>query len=33
MRDLELTDEPGAPPEDFNLEAYASRSFGVSPAV
>ena len=29
MHDLELTDEPGAPPEDFDLEAYAARSFGV----
>jgi predicted DNA-binding transcriptional regulator YafY len=29
MRGLEVTDEPGAPPEDFDLEAYASRSFGV----
>jgi predicted DNA-binding transcriptional regulator YafY len=29
MHDLELTDEPGAPSESFDLEAYASRSFGV----
>jgi hypothetical protein len=29
MHDLEVTDEPGAPPESFDLEAYASRSFGV----
>jgi predicted DNA-binding transcriptional regulator YafY len=29
MHDLELTDESSAPPEDFNLEAYAARSFGV----
>jgi predicted DNA-binding transcriptional regulator YafY len=29
MHDLELTDEPGAPPENFDLEAYATRSFGV----
>jgi predicted DNA-binding transcriptional regulator YafY len=29
MHDLELTDEPGAPPEGFNLESYAARSFGV----
>ena len=29
IHDLEVTNEPGAPPESFNLEAYASRSFGV----
>jgi predicted DNA-binding transcriptional regulator YafY len=29
MHDVELTDEPGAPAESFDLEAYASRSFGV----
>jgi len=29
MRDLVLTEEPGAPPESFDLEAYASSSFGV----
>jgi predicted DNA-binding transcriptional regulator YafY len=27
MHDLELTDEPGAPPGSFDLDAYASRSF------
>ena len=26
---VEVTDEPGAPPENFDLDAYASRSFGV----
>jgi predicted DNA-binding transcriptional regulator YafY len=29
MHDLEITNEPGAPPETFDLEAYAARSFGV----
>jgi predicted DNA-binding transcriptional regulator YafY len=29
IHDLELTGEPGAPPADFDLEQYASRSFGV----
>jgi predicted DNA-binding transcriptional regulator YafY len=29
IHDIEVTDEPGAPPEGFNLKAYASRSFGV----
>ncbi len=29
MHDLEVTNEAGAPPESFDLEAYASRSFGV----
>jgi predicted DNA-binding transcriptional regulator YafY len=29
IHDIEVTDEPGAPPESFNLKAYASRSFGV----
>jgi predicted DNA-binding transcriptional regulator YafY len=29
IHDLEVSNEPGAPPESFNLEAYASRSFGV----
>jgi predicted DNA-binding transcriptional regulator YafY len=29
MHDVEVTGEPGAPPEDFDLEAYAARSFGV----
>jgi predicted DNA-binding transcriptional regulator YafY len=27
--DIEVTDEPGAAPESFDLKAYASRSFGV----
>ncbi len=26
---LEVLDEPGAPPQDFDLRAYAERSFGV----
>jgi len=26
---LEVLDEPGAPPSDFDLRAYAERSFGV----
>ena len=26
---VDVTDEPGAPPEDFDLKAYAERSFGV----
>ena len=26
---LEVLDEPGAPPPDFDLKAYAERSFGV----
>jgi|HubBroStandDraft_1064217.scaffolds.fasta_scaffold36980_2 predicted DNA-binding transcriptional regulator YafY len=26
---LEVLDEPGAPPPDFDLQAYAERSFGV----
>jgi predicted DNA-binding transcriptional regulator YafY len=26
---LEVLDEPGAPPPDFDLGAYAKRSFGV----
>jgi predicted DNA-binding transcriptional regulator YafY len=29
IHDIEVTDAPGAPPEGFNLKAYASRSFGV----
>jgi predicted DNA-binding transcriptional regulator YafY len=29
IRKLEVVDEPGAPPEGFNLNAWASRSFGV----
>ncbi len=29
IHDVEVTDEPGAPPETFNLKAYAERSFGV----
>ena len=29
IQELEVTDEPGIPPEQFNLENYASRSFGV----
>jgi predicted DNA-binding transcriptional regulator YafY len=29
MHDLEVTDEPGAPPGSFDLDAYAARSFGV----
>jgi hypothetical protein len=29
MHDLEVTNEAGTPPESFDLEAYASRSFGV----
>jgi predicted DNA-binding transcriptional regulator YafY len=29
IRDIEITVEPGAPPENFNLDAWASRSFGV----
>jgi len=29
IHDLEVTGEPGAPPEGFDLDAYASRSFGV----
>jgi predicted DNA-binding transcriptional regulator YafY len=27
--DVVVTDEPGAPPKDFDLKAYAERSFGV----
>lgn len=27
--DLELTNEPGAPPESFDLDTYIARSFGV----
>ncbi len=26
MRDVEVTSEPGGPPDDFDLEAYAARS-------
>src|SRR5208337_3314070 len=26
---LEILDEPGAPPADFDLKAYAGQSFGV----
>jgi predicted DNA-binding transcriptional regulator YafY len=29
IHEIEITNEPGAPPESFDLEAYASRSFGV----
>ena len=29
IHNLVVTDEPGAPPEDFDLKAYAARSFGV----
>ncbi len=29
IRGLEVLDEPGAPPPDFDLRAYAERSFGV----
>jgi hypothetical protein len=29
IRGLEVLDEPGAPPPDFDLSAYAERSFGV----
>jgi len=29
IRDIAVSSEPGVPPESFNLEAYASRSFGV----
>ncbi|VTZ27509.1 conserved hypothetical protein [Methylocella tundrae] len=29
IHDVEVTDEPGAPPDGFDLAAYASRSFGV----
>jgi len=29
IHNLEVSNEPGAPPESFDLEAYASRSFGV----
>ena len=27
--DLEVTGQPGAPPEDFSLQAYADESFGI----
>jgi predicted DNA-binding transcriptional regulator YafY len=29
IHDLEVSNEPGAPPESFYLEAYASQSFRV----
>ena len=29
IHNLVVTDEPGAPPSDFDLKAYAARSFGV----
>jgi predicted DNA-binding transcriptional regulator YafY len=29
MEAVQTTDEPGAPPADFDLKAYAERSFGV----
>jgi predicted DNA-binding transcriptional regulator YafY len=29
IHDIKVTDEFGAPPEDFDLKAYAERSFGV----
>jgi predicted DNA-binding transcriptional regulator YafY len=29
IHELEVLDEPGAPPPDFDLRAYAERSFGV----
>lgn len=29
IENVDATDEPGAPPEDFDLKTYAERSFGV----
>lgn len=29
IRDLSVTETPGAPPDDFDLEAFAARSFGI----
>ena len=29
IHDVELVDEPGAPPRDFDLQAFAGQSFGV----
>jgi predicted DNA-binding transcriptional regulator YafY len=29
IKDVKVTEEPGAPPDDFDLKAYAERSFGV----
>jgi predicted DNA-binding transcriptional regulator YafY len=29
IRELEVLDAPGAPPPDFDLDAYANRSFGI----
>lgn len=29
IRDLSVTEVPGAPPDDFDLEAFAARSFGI----
>jgi len=29
IQDLSVTDVPGAPPDDFDLEAFAARSFGI----
>ena len=29
IENVEVTDDPGVPPEDFDLKAYAERSFGV----
>ncbi len=29
ISNLEILDEPGAPPQDFDLKAFAGRSFGV----
>ncbi|MFL5221726.1 MAG: WYL domain-containing protein, partial [Microvirga sp.] len=27
--DIEVTGQPGAPPQDFSLQAYADESFGI----
>lgn len=29
INDLEVTDSPGVPPQDFDIEEYAAQSFGV----
>ena len=29
IKDLELLDQPAPPPQDFDLDAYANRSFGI----
>ena len=29
IHDLKILDEPGAPPQNFDLAAYAAKSFGV----